>query len=520
MAITSADIQNYLAANPGMTDAQIASAMHQYGVTPEQMAQATNVAMPEVQARYDAATSQLNNQQIANRAQQILAAGGNEYDIAREANLYNLSAKDLAGALNMSPEKVQQLSGGLLDSRTPSRPTFSGVAAEWNTAHAAKYGTPLNLALTSQDAVQQQVRQLQEETSRQQSEWDKLYGNTPEGKIIKENPPPDWRQIYEPWSQSHLSQFGKIIDRPWSTDEATINQKRDLDQKYIQAVNDYNKKYGTNIAPDPMALGTLAQPNEIFKAPEKSKWYENPLNLAALIAATYFGAPFFAESLGAGGMAGGTGLTAGAGGVTGLTAGAGGATGLLAPAGFTLAPELGAGLLVASTVAPGTPSIPNIPTVPSAYETAVKTALGQTTEIGTFGQAGTAGFGSALPSAAETAAALEAAGFAPGTAANLAGTTSAGVGATNLLGGATAANPLVAQPGISPTDALRAANTIRQLTEGQQQQKSQEQQAGQMAAGAVDYSGLLNLLASKANTSGLLGTQFQPQSFNLASLLG
>jgi len=157
---------------------------------------------------------------------------------------------------------------------------------------------------------------------------------------------------------------------------------------------------------------------------------------------------------------------------------------------------------------------------PSAFETAVNTALGSTPQIGGAGPVGTAGFGTALPAAGQVASGLEAAGFAPGTAANLAGTTAAGVGATNLLGGATAAVPIAATPGISPTDALRAANTAGQLIQGQQENRPPEQQAAQMAAGAVDYSGLLNLLQSQARTSGLLGTRYQPQPINLASLLG
>ena len=36
----------------------------------------------------------------------------------------------------------------------------------------------------------------------------------------------------------------------------------------------------------------------------------------------------------------------------------------------------------------------------------------------------------------------------------------------------------------------------------------------------VDYSGLYNLLAQRALAGGLLGTRYQPQSINLASLLG
>lgn len=499
-----------------MTDTQIASAMQQYGVTPEQMAQATSIALPEVQARYETALSDIRNQEIASRAQAILAAGGNEYDIAREANLYNISAKDLSSALNMPLEKVQQLSAGLLDSQTPARPTFSGVAAAWNNTHIQKYGAPLNLATAPQEAVQQQIQQLQSETERQQAEWDRLYGDTPQGKIIKENPPPDWRQIYEPWVKTHIEKYGGIINRPWASDEAAINQKRELDQKYIQSVEEYNKKYGTNIAPDPWALGTLSQPNEIFKAPEQKKWYENPLNIAALVAATYFGAPYLAEAFGGAGMAGGTGLTAGAGGVTGLTAGAGGATGLLAPTGFALAPEIGASLLTGGALSGASSA-----SVPSAFETAVNTALGQTSELGAFGNIGTAGYGTALPPAAELTASLEAAGFAPGTAANLAGLTSAGTGATNLLGGSTAFAPVAGSPSISSADVIRGINTARQLLNAPQQGgQTPEQQSAQRAALGVDYSGILNLLASKAKASGLLGTQYKPQSINLASLLG
>lgn len=73
---------------------------------------------------------------------------------------------------------------------------------------------------------------------------------------------------------------------------------------------------------------------------------------------------------------------------------------------------------------------------------------------------------------------------------------------------------------IDPRDVLRAANTIRQLTTQPEQPQGQPQQVAQTAPGMVDYSGLLNLLASRARTSGLLGTQFQPQPINLASLLG
>lgn len=163
--------------------------------------------------------------------------------------------------------------------------------------------------------------------------------------------------------------------------------------------------------------------------------------------------------------------------------------------------------------------------VPSAFETAVNTALGQAPELGSFGQVGTAGFGTALPSAADVAAGLTAGGFAPGTAANLAGQTAAGVGATNLLGGATALAPVAAPaPAISIQQALRGAQMINQLLTPAQQAApnllGSAAEATSQMQGAVDYSNLLGLLSRRPGATGLLGTQFRPQSINLASLLG
>ena len=399
MAITSTDIQNFLAANPGMTDAQIAAAMQTYGVTPAQMAQATTMPIADVQSRFDVANQQNITQQIHTLVSDIYAKGGNEFDVAREANKLNLSTKDLATALKMPEQEISKLSGGALNG-VPARPTFSGVAAEWNKLHEAQFGTPLNLARAASEDIQRQIADLQVETQRQQAAWDKKYGDTPESKAIQKEAPPDWRQFFEPYSRASVERFGSTIDRPWSSDEGAINQKRILDDQYIKAVQDYNKKYGTNIAPDPFVLGTFAQPNEIVKAVEKDKWYEDPLNIAALAAAAYFGAPYLAQAFG------GTGA-----------AGAGAA---------------GAGSAAGSAI------------VPSAFDAAVTSALGGGSTLGSAGAVGTAGFGSALPTAATTAANLAGAGLSAGTAANLAGATAAGTGATNLLGGATALAPVAA----------------------------------------------------------------------------
>lgn len=51
MAVSNQDVINFLASNPGMSDADIAAAMEQYGVSPSQMAQATGLSEGEVVSR-------------------------------------------------------------------------------------------------------------------------------------------------------------------------------------------------------------------------------------------------------------------------------------------------------------------------------------------------------------------------------------------------------------------------------------------------------------------------------------
>ena len=123
-------------------------------------------------------------------------------------------------------------------------------------------------------------------------------------------------------------------------------------------------------------------------------------------------------------------------------------------------------------------------------------------------QIGTAGFGSALRPAAELAADLVAAGFAPGTAANLAGTTAAGIGATNLLGGATALAPVAS--GLSWIDKLKGllpsgrpslpfgnigSNVISGLLQPQQP-LPEEVGGGGFAGASPDYNALIAALGA------------------------
>ena len=58
MAVSAQDIVDFLLANPDMSDAQIASIMDQYGVSPADVAEATGVSTEFVQAKYEAAVQE------------------------------------------------------------------------------------------------------------------------------------------------------------------------------------------------------------------------------------------------------------------------------------------------------------------------------------------------------------------------------------------------------------------------------------------------------------------------------
>ena len=91
----------------------------------------------------------------------------------------------------------------------------------------------------------------------------------------------------------------------------------------------------------------------------------------------------------------------------------------------------------------------------------------------------------------------------------------------NVLG--TDVIPQGTPSGISPRDAFRAArlaNSLLNPPEAGGAGGGAAQDSAQQTMAGVDYSGLYNLLAQRALAGGLLGTRYQPQSINLASLLG
>lgn len=188
-----------------------------------------------------------------------------------------------------------------------------------------------------------------------------------------------------------------------------------------------------------------------------------------------------------------------------LLAGAGtdAATALGAGAGTDLATALGAGAGTDAATALGSSY------VPSAFGSAVDSALTGGSTLGDFGSIGTGGFGTAIPSATDMAAALEQAGFSAGTAANLAGLTAAGIGPTDLLGGATSLADLFSTAGgLSALDSLRAANVLRGLL-------SQPQTGGRTGGtGTTRTGGLSGPTGAygSAGQGGLSGVGAQPSS--------
>lgn len=79
MAYSSKEIIDYLLANPSMSDAEIASAMQTYNVTPSQMAAAVGLPVEEVQTRYnEAAPSVYTAENVNKLADQILSQGTTE----------------------------------------------------------------------------------------------------------------------------------------------------------------------------------------------------------------------------------------------------------------------------------------------------------------------------------------------------------------------------------------------------------------------------------------------------------
>jgi len=160
MAVTNAQILDFLAANPGMSDAQLVSAMQQYGVSPAQMSQAVGIPLAEVQQRYDAvsppartvAQAPVSNAQIVD----FLAANPNMSDanIASAMNQYGISPTQMAQATGLPVGQVTSRldAVGLLSPTAQTNkviPTPRGTVIEGDNIEGQIAGIPQALVGTT-----------------------------------------------------------------------------------------------------------------------------------------------------------------------------------------------------------------------------------------------------------------------------------------------------------------------------------------------------------------------------------
>jgi hypothetical protein len=420
-------------------------------------------------------------------------------------------------------------------SNVPSFPTIDSVFADWNRSHLDKYGTYVDLRITEPNDFKAQVERLRPELEAQQQEWLTQYGDTPEGQAILREPPPTWESVYNKWLPGYQQQFGSgALNRPWGADEDAANQKKALDQAYIDELNAYNERNGTNLQPRKEVLGEDAQPNIFVTPSPKKKWYEDPMNLVAL---------------GLGGYGLYSLATAGAAGAAGTAAGAGtaGTAASLVPGSLSAElAALGVNYGAPATIIPGTTAAAlNAGVTAGSLGSLAPSLLAEDIAFAAQDAAQLFETTKSIPAVQQN---LIAAGVDPVVAAEAANLASMGSGVAGIETGlldAFAGEPIFTNEGllssgstldptgravstisdsgsvIDPTDVLKQAS---KLVGGESEtQPMQQQMSGGMQRQGVDYSGLLNLLALQAGrpqiANLLAPAQLSPQ-YNPYSLLG
>lgn len=110
---TDQQVNEYLLANPGMTDQQIAAAMNQFGVDTSQMARATGLDLGSVQSRYDAATAPASSASAGVSNQEVLDylnanPGLTDYQIAAAMDKYDVDPSQMAQATGLGLDQVEK----------------------------------------------------------------------------------------------------------------------------------------------------------------------------------------------------------------------------------------------------------------------------------------------------------------------------------------------------------------------------------------------------------------------------
>ena len=154
--------------------------------------------------------------------------------------------------------------------------------------------------------------------------------NEPAGKS-----PPTWQDTYQQWHDNGYVPWQKARGanptdiQAWNVDAGSKQTKAEIDQVYINRLNEYNKANGTNIAVDSSVLGANAQPNKATWEPGHGGWIENHLGIkpellllaGAAIATGGFGFAGWSSAGAAGTAAGATTGATGLAGTLGMNAG-------------------------------------------------------------------------------------------------------------------------------------------------------------------------------------------------------
>ena len=142
---TTQDIQSWLKANPTATDAQIAAAMQQYKVTPEQMAAATGIPLDQIKARYASAT----NAAIPDITAWFKAnPGATDAQIAAAMDQFHITPDLIAAATGVPLAQVKsRYDTAKTAAKTPAAPTVSQSIQKWFVDHPNSTDTEIAKAM-------------------------------------------------------------------------------------------------------------------------------------------------------------------------------------------------------------------------------------------------------------------------------------------------------------------------------------------------------------------------------------
>jgi len=118
--------------------------------------------------------------------------------------------------------------------------------------------------------------------------------------------PPTWTDVFNAFNTQHKAVYGKVINRPWNSDQDSQNAKLAIDNLYKQGLDSWNKAHNQNIPVDNRFLGVNVQPNSY--TPDKSQGLD-PFAVIGGLALSFLlpgvGSAIAAELVGAGVIAAG-----------------------------------------------------------------------------------------------------------------------------------------------------------------------------------------------------------------------